>query len=256
MTKYVIGDIHGCYKELLLLLEKIQFNRSIDELISVGDIFDKGPDEAAVCNLLISYNASLVLGNHDVKWLLNRNRDLSNNLNQKYSKSEIASWLSNKSLILNFGDDYIVHAGINPSWTLEEAYHLSNHFEKYKDELFHIHNELGNFSKSNLEGNSNLEKCYTIFNNLCLIRKCDLNGDITNTSSDLPWFMHWENKLNQERIIFGHYAVMRGVNLNKKEKGICIGLDTGCVYGEQMTALSLEEGTIYQVQSLFQYFNM
>lgn len=42
MRTIVIGDIHGCYQELLKLLEKVKFNKNEDRLISLGDLMDRG----------------------------------------------------------------------------------------------------------------------------------------------------------------------------------------------------------------------
>ena len=43
MRTIIIGDIHGCFKELVLLLEKVQFDQGRDLLISLGDMIDRGP---------------------------------------------------------------------------------------------------------------------------------------------------------------------------------------------------------------------
>lgn len=63
----IIGDIHGCYTELLELLTKINFSPE-DILISVGDIVDRGPDSEKVVDFFKSTpNAYVVFGNHERK---------------------------------------------------------------------------------------------------------------------------------------------------------------------------------------------
>jgi hypothetical protein len=60
-----IGDIHGCKKELLKLLEKVDFDPAWDHLIATGDTINKGPHSAGVLDHLIHLNATTVRGNHE-----------------------------------------------------------------------------------------------------------------------------------------------------------------------------------------------
>ncbi|CAK1364921.1 unnamed protein product [Cercospora beticola] len=64
-----IGDIHGCKKELLKLLKKVDFNEKTDHLILVGDTVTKGPDNLGVLDELIRLNATSVRGNHEDRLL-------------------------------------------------------------------------------------------------------------------------------------------------------------------------------------------
>lgn len=60
-----VGDIHGCKKELLKLLEKVNFDPNWDHLIATGDTINKGPHSAGVLDHLIHLNATTVRGNHE-----------------------------------------------------------------------------------------------------------------------------------------------------------------------------------------------
>ncbi|WP_183140986.1 metallophosphoesterase, partial [Pseudomonas aeruginosa] len=44
MATYLIGDVHGCYRELRHLLDKVDFNDSQDTLWLTGDLVARGPD--------------------------------------------------------------------------------------------------------------------------------------------------------------------------------------------------------------------
>ncbi|KAK3071764.1 hypothetical protein LTR53_008059 [Teratosphaeriaceae sp. CCFEE 6253] len=60
-----VGDIHGCRKELLHLLSKLDFDPKFDHLIATGDVLSKGPDSPGVLDELIRINAQSVRGNHE-----------------------------------------------------------------------------------------------------------------------------------------------------------------------------------------------
>src|SRR5215510_15471023 len=67
----VIGDIHGCYDELMKLLKKVKLKES-DRVISVGDLTTKGPKVRQVLDLFMTDERfSTVIGNHDL--ILRRN---------------------------------------------------------------------------------------------------------------------------------------------------------------------------------------
>lgn len=69
MRTIVVGDIHGCYRELLRLLEKVQLADE-DCLISLGDIVDRGPDSVKVYDFLRNRpNTIVLMGNHERKHL-------------------------------------------------------------------------------------------------------------------------------------------------------------------------------------------
>jgi hypothetical protein len=64
MTTWVIGDIHGCAEELGELVERIAPGAD-DRIVSVGDLFHRGPDPAGVMDVLRAARARFVLGNHE-----------------------------------------------------------------------------------------------------------------------------------------------------------------------------------------------
>lgn len=62
---YFVGDIHGCYEQLMEALVKIKFNPDVDRLISVGDLVDRGADSVKCLNLLKEPWFHAVSGNHE-----------------------------------------------------------------------------------------------------------------------------------------------------------------------------------------------
>ncbi|GAA0828271.1 metallophosphoesterase family protein [Streptosporangium amethystogenes subsp. fukuiense] len=63
----IVGDIHGCFDELLELLEKVDL-RPDDLLVSVGDLVDRGPAPGEVVRFFRERpNSVVVMGNHERK---------------------------------------------------------------------------------------------------------------------------------------------------------------------------------------------
>ena len=70
MSTYVVGDIQGCYNEFVELLEAVHFDASNDTLWLVGDMINRGPNNIATLDLIMSLpNIVAVLGNHDLHFL-------------------------------------------------------------------------------------------------------------------------------------------------------------------------------------------
>lgn len=63
--RYIISDIHGCYRQYQMLLEKIGFSEE-DELYILGDVVDRGPEPMKVLqDMMKRPNVIFILGNHD-----------------------------------------------------------------------------------------------------------------------------------------------------------------------------------------------
>ena len=65
MATYVIGDIHGEFEQLKILLETMKFNDN-DELYVMGDVVDRGPDPIKALQYLMTLpNCVCIAGNHE-----------------------------------------------------------------------------------------------------------------------------------------------------------------------------------------------
>lgn len=63
--RYIVSDIHGCYRQYQALLEKIQFSDN-DELYILGDVVDRGPEPIRLMqDIMERHNVIFILGNHD-----------------------------------------------------------------------------------------------------------------------------------------------------------------------------------------------
>lgn len=71
MRTIIIGDIHGCYQELVKLLEKVNYDKKADRLISLGDLMDRGKQSYEVFDLFRSLKKEvgdrciIIRGNHE-----------------------------------------------------------------------------------------------------------------------------------------------------------------------------------------------
>ena len=141
MPSYVIGDVQGCFDELMLLLEKINFDPKNDELIFAGDLINRGPKSLEVLEFCLENKKSIevVLGNHDIYllYLIHQNKknyQLAPILESK-NKKKFFSWLIEKPLMLerknNKNEKFIIsHAGIPHIWDLGDARRLNEEYLK------------------------------------------------------------------------------------------------------------------------------
>lgn len=122
----VVGDIHGCYDELLDLLDKVQFS-SDDRLISVGDLITKGPKSREVLERFMSEKQfSAVIGNHDLalrrRWngekfkLKSSQKPTHKEL--KKEKDRFLPYLNELPYTIDLGTHLVVHAGLRPGIAL------------------------------------------------------------------------------------------------------------------------------------------
>jgi serine/threonine protein phosphatase 1 len=134
--RVVIGDVHGHYEGLLLLLEKIA-PTSEDKIYFLGDLIDRGPQSAQVVEFVKENDYPCLLGNHE-QMLLNiltgKNTASVNMQAWLYSggQATVASyqsgtipekhldWFESLPTYLDLGDFWLTHAGVDPKMTVEE----------------------------------------------------------------------------------------------------------------------------------------
>jgi hypothetical protein len=202
----VVGDIHGCYDELVALLDKAALT-AVDRVVSVGDLVVKGEKNREVLDLFIEDERfSAVLGNHDRAlrryW---RGEGVSLKDSQEKARAELAvdearysAYLQSLPLMIDLGSHVVVHAGLRPGVAL---------------------------SGQTIEDLTELRT---------------LGSDRTNREG-VPWYERYDD---QKIALFGHWpapAPRRGKR--------ALGLDTGCVYGYDLTAYVIETGEFLSVKA-------
>ncbi len=200
----VVGDIHGCFDELVSLLEKADLAND-DHVVAVGDLIVKGRKNKEVLNLFISdARFSAVIGNHDLAllkfWqgttteLKESQRRVSVELDSE--KERYAGYLSSLPFALDLGSHAVVHAGVRPGIALSK------------------------------QAPEDLTELRT------------LGADRTSREGT-PWYEVYDD---EKIILFGHWPAPAPRRAKR-----AIGLDTGCVYGYQLTGYILETDQFIQV---------
>ena len=260
MSTYVVGDIQGCLQPLKCLLKKVSFNPDKDVLWSVGDIVNRGPRCLKTLRFLYDMrdNLVLVLGNHDLHLLAvaagvrqpNRSDTLEKILKAP-DKEKLLTWLLHRPLLHHEHGFTLVHAGIPPQWSIEEAASRAREVEAVLQspaciEFFkHMYGNEPLVWSDELTGMTRLR---VITNYLTRMRFCTSQGvldlDSKGPSPDRgkvavsAWFSHPRRKTAKDRILFGHWASIEG----QTDHPNAIGLDTGCVWGGALSLYELETG--------------
>ncbi|MBT9611673.1 MAG: symmetrical bis(5'-nucleosyl)-tetraphosphatase [Burkholderiales bacterium] len=262
MSTYAIGDIQGCFEALNLLLEKIQFDPAQDRLWLVGDLINRGPDSVEVLRWAMSLGgrAVTVLGNHDLHFLAvaeghvppHRN-DTLDELLAAPDRDELIDWLRCQRMIYAEGDWVLVHAGLLPQWTVEQAVQLGAEVEtalsgaNYRDFLKHMYGNQPDRWDDSLTG---IDRLRVITNAMTRLRVCSPAGVMdfnhkgspeTRPKGTLPWYEVSGRKSANANIVCGHWSAL-GLNVGSRH----VALDTGCLWGGQLSALRLEDRQVFQ----------
>jgi hypothetical protein len=126
----IVGDVHGCYDELLGLVGLVGLGAS-DRLVCVGDLAVKGEKSREVLELFMSdARFSSVLGNHDRAlleyWNGSRKKKTLKPSQKKCLKQlkagreQYAAYLESLPTYLDLGSHVVLHAGLRPGVALAE----------------------------------------------------------------------------------------------------------------------------------------
>lgn len=273
MATYAVGDIQGCFDEFLALLESINFNDS-DRLWIAGDLVNRGPKSLETLRFLHSLGdrARIVLGNHDLHMLAvyygiikAKRGDTFQDVFAAEDARKLMKWLRHQPLLIT--DEALgysmVHAGIPPQWSLEKAHRRAREVETVlkstlaKEFFKRMYGNRPSSWSGKLEG---WQRLRLITNYFTRMRFCNAKGRLNLTCKGSPgsqprgyqpWFLH-QNKLPENhRVIFGHWAALEG---NASPENV-FALDTGCVWGDRLTALRLEDQQLFSVNSFKRYGN-
>jgi len=255
MAIYAIGDIQGCFDDLQRLLVKIKFDKTQDTLWFAGDLVNRGPKSLETLRFIKSLGkaAVCVLGNHDLHLLATaygfapkKNKDTLKAILEAEDREELLSWLRHQPLF-HYNQYYcLIHAGLPPQWDFLMAKTMSLKIEgllqgeHYLDFFAAMY---GNQPDQWSEYLPEKDKIRFAVNCFTRLRFCDESGKLdfkhngelgSQPKHLLPWFRVPHRKSLGLHIVFGHWSA-----LGYHEENNCYAIDTGCLWGGQLTALKL-----------------
>ena len=206
----VVGDVHGCYDELMALMDKVELGEK-DRVVCVGDLITKGPKSKEVLEVFMTDpRFTSVIGNHDLalrrKW---NGEDIELKPAQKETHKELrdqkdayASFFNRLPFTIDLDTHLVVHAGLRPNVEL--------------------------YSQTT----GDMTRLRTL-------------GPDRESDEGTPWYhVYYGDKI----VLFGHWPAPEPRRGKK-----AIGLDTGCVYGYQLTAYIIEEDQFVNVTAKTAY---
>lgn len=228
----VVGDVHGCLAELEALLGEAAYAPAHDRLVFLGDLLDRGPDPVGVLRLVRELGATCVMGNHEEKHLRYAAHEARRREDPTYRNPmrldarqageharltrEELLWLAGLPRWVSLGGGWVaVHAGFVPRVRLTEQP------PDWAIRLRYVDAAGSPVSRA--------------------------RGD-AGEPGVRSWAAAWTGP---ESVVYGHFP--QQLDLPKRDEPspgvVCLGIDTGCVYGGRLTALVLPGAEIVQVPS-------
>ncbi|HEY3248713.1 MAG TPA: polynucleotide kinase-phosphatase [bacterium] len=230
----IVGDVHGCYDELVALLGKLGYAVSGTSVVPpagrraifIGDLVDRGPDTPGVLRLVMSMvhdgTALCLPGNHDVKLvraMRGRRVQVTHGLEASLSqlaaetpefKDEVARFLDGlvSHYVLDAGRLVVAHAGMT----------------------------------SEMQGRASKQ-----------VREFALFGETTGETDEfgLPVRFNWaEAYRGSALVVYGHTPVAEA-----RWENNTINIDTGCVFGGRLTALRYPERELVSVPAAREHYH-
>ena len=269
MRTYVIGDLQGCAHEARVLLDRIEEDARGDaRILFVGDLINRGPESLAALRGIKALadarpgRVEALLGNHDLHLLAvaagaqaTSKSDTLDEILAAPDRDALIEWLRHRPLAMFVDAHLLVHAGVPPQWTAEQAMALAGEVEAalrgeaWKDFLGQMYGNEPNRWDDALTGVNRL-RC--IVNAFTRMRLCYLDGtmDFSHKESDagppgsglVPWFDLPGRRTADVTVVFGHWSAL-GLVLRPN----LVGLDSGCVWGGKLTAVCLDDRALLQV---------
>ena len=260
MAIYAIGDLQGCYDPFRRLLDAIRFEPAKDTLWLVGDLVNRGPKSLKTLRFVRELDDSvvMVLGNHDLHLLaleagvlrFGKRFGMLTKLLNAPDAAELCEWLRHQPLAHYDRklDTLLVHAGTYPSWTVKKTLDYAAEVEAalqgydYATLLGKMYGNEPSVWSASLTGYKRLR---FIINCLTRMRFLTRQGHLALNFSGTPfaarknltpWFSYPDVAWGDTRIVFGHWAAL-GLTVLPH----LVSLDTGCIWGRQLTAVRLDK---------------
>lgn len=267
MAVYAIGDLQGCYDPFRRLLDAIQFKPDRDTLWLCGDLVNRGPKSLKTLRFVkkLGSSAITVLGNHDLHLLaleagavrFGKRFGTLEKLLDAPDAAELCAWLRQQPLAHydKTMNSLLVHAGIHPDWSAKKTIALANEVsdelrgKNYATLLGKMYGNEPNQWSGQLVGYKRLRviiNCLTRIRMITLRQRLNFshNASPWRAAKNLqPWFSAVDRRAEATRIVFGHWSQLGLIVLPNL---VCV--DSGCVWGRQLTAVRLDKATPRVIQ--------
>jgi bis(5'-nucleosyl)-tetraphosphatase (symmetrical) len=271
MATYAIGDVQGCFRSLRKLLKVCDFDPSSDRLWFTGDLVNRGPDSAGVLLWVYEHRkrCRVVLGNHDLHLLARaqgvakaKRRDTLGEILRSARCAQPLRWLSRRPFIhqkeletsRGLQSFVLVHAGLLPGWTAEDAQRWSDLARKKmrgKKATKLLRRVARCRELTPGKRHTSTRAAAWAVQMLTNLRACDHQGHAAlrynGPPKGLPPNLHpWHDFKSRQKdphvYVCGHWAA-QGLRL---ESGL-IALDSGCVWNGSLSAVRLDDRELFQV---------
>ena len=266
MARYAVGDLQGCHREFVALLERLAFNPATDQLWLAGDLVNRGPGSLECLREVHALGdaARVVLGNHDLHLLAvarggasTKRSDTLDAILAAPERETLLDWLQQQPLAVAENDQLMVHAGLLPQWSCEQALGVAAEVQSrltgpgggaFLEQMY------GNQPACWRDDLDGIERLRVIVNAFTRMRFIDADGCLDFVAKEgldsapagfAPWFSYPRH--DDPQIIFGHWAALAGQTPGSRIRAEA--LDTGCVWGGRLTALNLDSGERISVPS-------
>lgn len=255
---YLIGDVQGCDAALGRLLDTVGFSPSRDTVVVLGDLVNRGPDSLAVLRRLQALGAAAhcLLGNHDLHLLAvahgvrrTHRSDTLAPILEAPDRDAWLDWVRTRRLALRHAGWLCVHAGVVPAWSAEDTLALAAEVEAMlagPDVGAFLQVMYGNEPRRWDAALQGADRWRHVINVLTRIRFCAADGTLEFETKDgadaappgfAPWFAHSTRRTAGVPVAFGHWST-----LGLMVRPDLMALDTGCLWGRQLTAVRVDGG--------------
>jgi bis(5'-nucleosyl)-tetraphosphatase (symmetrical) len=253
---YLVGDVQGCCGALDALLAKIDFSPSRDRIYLLGDLVNRGPQSLETLRRLRGFgdSATCLLGNHDLNLLAvahgvrkPHKGDTIGEILDAPDRDAWLDWLRQRRMAVFEHGWLMVHAGVVPQWDAAQTLQLASEVEALLrgDTLAEFLPQM--YGDSPARWSDSLigaERMRFVINALTRTRFVAADGTLDLVTKDgadgappgfYPWFEVPGRRTLGTPIAFGHWA-----NLGLISRADLLALDTGCVWGRQLSAARID----------------
>ncbi|MEW6706459.1 MAG: symmetrical bis(5'-nucleosyl)-tetraphosphatase [Pseudomonadota bacterium] len=261
---YLVGDLQGCCDAFERLLAELQFSPSRDRLWVLGDLVNRGPQSLKTLKTLraLGSAATCLLGNHDLHLLAvaegvrpEHRSDTLREILEDRDRDAWIEWVRERPLAAEAHGWLLVHAGVVPQWTREQTLALAREVETMMcgpDLKAFLQVMYGNEPCRWDESLQGADRWRFVINVLTRIRFVGDDGSLDfklKEGADAappgfrPWFEMPGRRTQGVPIAFGHWSTLGLI-----DRPDLLALDTGCVWGGELTAVRVDGGRREVVQ--------